>query len=777
MAFVPLTAGQVDKKSPVDDQLMDTIRLDLDDLDARITAGGSGSGSGIDALAEKAEQEHYKINTDRFPNSVHESFSKALPAIEYFLLKQKANTGTAIHMGLNVVYLEDANKNFDGNTGWTAFGDASNIGTDSTNHAIGANMPNWDKAGGTNVLSGLYKDLGTANVRQIGNNTKFLVEAYFPNTTNLIKAHLRLANAAETTVATNYLDIEVSVDSDGAAFTSGLNLLEFDCATGTQNGTGYDYKTPLRVIGLIYEYSSAAQTVTGLAFDSPVFSLTDFAQFVRKGMQFTINDNTNVETLTIAQNSAKLYAHVDLAAAPTNTYAGGSGTRFRRNTLTVSTNVARMEDGLSGGIANRQTVRFSRILPEALTSNTLSMIVSQLPQNFFEVTDVDSSTQIKVSDAGNLGAAQFKSGDKFYVFAVNKIAGKTDYEYRSLELTLSADSTYSAPKLTLQTGTNTGVAVGDIIIKRDLEVYLNTIAKTGVNESPGTKLDPTKLYLEDVGTPYSTIGPQYLYAHWPLGGTDGLKNLYGPGADLSENAGPTNRFRDFMNGLFAAGVWATAGDRFYLPTGSADELLGDSGYGAGLISFSFWFKYIGSISGTNFLIGHSTSNLAGNSWSLQLANPTANILLVTSGSTTQATLSAASVSDGQWHMISGYLDDGVGSALWADETKTSGSTPAHTGDNAASQFAIGDYLGAANPAVNAYMADLKVWTGYQLTDGNVSTLFSAGLGGGKFGKRSYFNHYFEKATQSGQWITGQIDAIRRSDAVNNMIAKAGVIKK
>ena len=38
MVFVPLTADQTDKKSPVDDILMDTIRTDLDDLDSRIVA-------------------------------------------------------------------------------------------------------------------------------------------------------------------------------------------------------------------------------------------------------------------------------------------------------------------------------------------------------------------------------------------------------------------------------------------------------------------------------------------------------------------------------------------------------------------------------------------------------------------------------------------------------------------------------------------------------------------------------------------------------------------
>lgn len=773
MAYVIINPTQTDKKSPVDDQLMDTIREDLDDLDARVTAGGSGSGSGIDALAEKAEQEHYKVYTDRFPNSLHESFSKTLSPIEYFLLK--ALSTTTIHAALNPVHLESTNKNTDGTTGWVVFGDASSITTDATNHAIGSNMPAWSKAGGTDVLSGLSIDLTAALAVQAAANTKLLFQAYFPNTTNLIKAHVRLSSGADVT--TNYRDIEVTVDSDGAAFATGLNLLEFDLTTGTETGTGWDYTDPIRSFAIIYEYSSAAQTVSGLAFDAIAFSLTLYDDFVRKGMQLSINDNTNVETITIAHNSAKVYAHMTLAAAPASSYVGGSTTRARRNTLTIAgDNTAKMEDGLSGNVAKTQTVRISRILPEALSSNTLAMIVSQMPQNVFTVSAVDSSTQIKVTDAGNLGLAQFKSADKFYVFKPHKVFGRVDYEYRLLELTLSADSTYSAPDLTLQTGTNTGVVIGDTIIKRDIVVYLNTIAATGANEAPGTALNPTKLYLEDIGTPYSSIGGQFLYGHWMLGGTDGLKNLYGKAPDLSEQGGPVNKFRDFMNGLFGVGAFASTG-RLYLPIGSADELLGDSGLGTGSISFSFWFKPIAA-GDSGVILSHCTTNSSGNSWIMYYAaSGGGEITVYSSGANLRLTVPNSALPTGNWLHVAVVWDDTVELRVYVNATKYTGTAPVHVGDATNSMFALGNDQSAANPLTAAYMTDLKAWSGYLLTDANVATLYQNGVGGGRFGKRGYFNQYFEKAAQSGQWITGQVDAIRRSDAINNLQAKLGIIKK
>ena len=65
MVYIPLTAGQVDTDSPIDEVLMDTIRTNMDDLDSRAVDNGNahdhvgGDGASIQGLATDISKPYF----------------------------------------------------------------------------------------------------------------------------------------------------------------------------------------------------------------------------------------------------------------------------------------------------------------------------------------------------------------------------------------------------------------------------------------------------------------------------------------------------------------------------------------------------------------------------------------------------------------------------------------------------------------------------------------------------------------------------------------------
>lgn len=120
----------------------------------------------------------------------------------------------------------------DATTGWTALGDASNIAT-STTHIEGTLALEWDKAGGTEVTSGLQKTIDTEQTP--GHATDVLLHCmlYIQDAPDLATVDFGFMRVGED--SSNYLQFEV----DGVDMAVGWNHKNFTLTSPTsQTGAG-----------------------------------------------------------------------------------------------------------------------------------------------------------------------------------------------------------------------------------------------------------------------------------------------------------------------------------------------------------------------------------------------------------------------------------------------------------------------------------------------------------------------------------------------------------
>ena len=741
-------------------------------------SGGSGA-AGVDALEQKGFAEHAQVFTPPLASSISESFAVAPFDVQLWLMEDYVTPATSIAAVVNPTWLSTSNKNFDGVTDWTAFdAEVGNINTEATTKKLGTNALSFDKNGGASVTAGVYLDLTAALAVNLASHTECWMYVNMPSVTNFSSFKLRIAGVGETDVTTNYREYTVTLNAQGGAIATGWNLLKFNIAVGqgTAFGTGYTVADLARVVGLFVITSSAAQTYTNVVVDSWVFNLTDYAKYAQVGDVFQIYNTSDQGILQIDNSSTASRGLITLTAAVGDNYAGGTASTAKRSNLSHAlSNLAKMVDGLSGEIADKQTFITKTILPAQVTAADFDMSVSQYSDLFHTVSDVDSTTQIKVTNTNATDySAQFLSGDKYFVFEVVYAQGRPHYAYRGLKLTLSGNSTFGSSKLTLQnSGTNSGVAVGDLIVKEELDAYLSCVATTD-DESFGSALAQTTVLLQDVGMPYP--GEQYVYGHWRLGGTNGLVNLKGPAANLAEIGGPTNRGVAFQNSFLGAGPFVAATDRFALTQGTASQLVGDAAAGFGVFSLSFWFNPI-SVGLGEAIMSHATSNVVGSSWWLVHLG-SGNVAIRASGDTTIGTITAGSIPNGSWNHVVIVWDDGVELRHYANGVKTIGTLPTHTSDAANSQFSIGgSNAGNGGSAETSYLADVIAWSGYKLTDSDVLGLYRNGLGGGLTSRLNSLRHRYEKTGLTGKKLSTRVDLKRWTDAVNPQIDFVGAIVK
>lgn len=745
---------------------------------ASVAGGASGGAAGIDALEQKGFAEHAGVFAPPLANSLGESFAITPADVQLWLMENYVDPAVSIAAVVNPMFLDSTNKNFDGVTGWTAFdAEVSNVDAETTTKKLGASALSFDKSGGASTVAGVYLDLTAALAINLGAHTEVWMYVNMPSVTNFSSFKLRLAGTAETTVGTNYREYTVTTNSAGGAIATGWNLLKFDIAIGqgTAFGTGYTVADLLRVVGFFVITSSAAQTYTNVVVDSWVHNLTDYATYLQPGDALQIYDSSNQGILQVDNSNSAARGLITLTAALGDNYSGGTSSTVKRSNLDHSSpNIARMVDGLSGEIADKQTIISKVILPATVAAANFDLSVSQYSDLFHTVTDVDSTTQIKVQhSSGTDYSAQFLSGDKYMIFQPIKAQGKTYYSYRGLKLTLSANSSFGSSKLTLQnSGTNAGVAVGDLIVKEELDAYLSCVAHTD-DESFGSALTHSDILLSDIGNPYP--GAQYVYGHWRVGGNNALINLAGPAVALSEVGGPTNKSVVFKNGFFGSGPFVAATDRYALAIGTAQELVGDSALGFGVFSLSFWFYPI-SVGLGEAIISHASTSIAGNSWWIPHLG-TGNVEIRASGSTTIGTIAAGSIPNGSWHHIAIVWDDGVELRYYVNGVKSTGTAPTHTGDTL-NQFCVGgSNAGNGGSAETSYLADVITWSGYKLTDADVSAIYGGGNRGGLTGRVNSLRHRFEKTAVTGNKLTTRIDLKRWTDAVDPQVDFIGAIKQ
>lgn len=151
----------------------------------------------------------------------------------------------------------------DGDT-WTAYSDATNVVVDTSNYINGSGCIKFDLTGAA-TTAGIYNTgLDELDISDYTNNGSVFVWVYINSTTNLTNFILDVGND----LTTNYYTQTITTTHESTSFVAGWNLLRFDFASMTENGTVDD--TAIDCIRL-YMTKSSGKADDGYRVDSMSF--------------------------------------------------------------------------------------------------------------------------------------------------------------------------------------------------------------------------------------------------------------------------------------------------------------------------------------------------------------------------------------------------------------------------------------------------------------------------------------------------------------------------
>ena len=116
---------------------------------------------------------------------------------------------------------------------WSTFGDAANLAADTDNYIKGGGSLKFDLTG-AGTTAGIQNTTITAlDITDYINNGSVFVWVYINSITNLTNFIINIGND----LTTNYYSQTITTNNEAVAFYNGWNLLRFDFASMTQNGT------------------------------------------------------------------------------------------------------------------------------------------------------------------------------------------------------------------------------------------------------------------------------------------------------------------------------------------------------------------------------------------------------------------------------------------------------------------------------------------------------------------------------------------------------------
>lgn len=735
----------------------------------KVASGGGGavgSGSAIDAWKQKYEQEHDDIRTDSLSNSVGESFSNVKPTVTGVLLQDLAAIDTEAYIVWNRGVLDSADADTDSvASNWAVALQGANLTTDTGagNFKTGTASIEFDK-GGSGTIAQLLFDQGAATLSMAG-KTELYFWVKMPSVINFTRFEVII-----DVDATNLQTYQITTDIEGNAIVADWNFIKVDLTGGTPSGTGWDNSKLFRYFRFNV-VADSAQTYTDIYFDSLSFGIQYPERLVQRGSQFTIYNTSTVDNLQVDNASTLVQGLVTLVAATGEAYSGGeqaASASVKRVTLqTLGDNLGYMETGLSGEIADLQTSRISRVLPVALAGNDITSIFDVNTNCHFEVTAVNSSTEIEVDDPVDQ-SANLVAGKIIHVAAVYyNDEGKPQYVNRELDLTI-VSSSHAAGVTTIETGTNTGIAVGDVVILKHLDAELSCVA-LGADESYSTLTDPV-IKIESLGISYP-YGGTNSFAHWYLGGvsdTEALRNRIGSGPTLSKTGSP-NLGDSFFNGAFSASGWTTG--NYLSALGAATQALSWHPDDASLVQLYFSLYYDGTFGTDRYIISrNNTGNSTG--WTVFIAASGSAVRVAKFSSGNGPTGGALTVG---WNHI-GVVHNTSTNATYILTNGVQSASESSSVAKATANLTFGaDVANTARPSTGLKIAHpLFLVNGSVLTSGQLDVIRNTN-NLGLLGFKPGICYEYESTGQVGQLVTSKGSLSRVTDDAIVAFRKHGAI--
>jgi hypothetical protein len=396
----------------------------------------------------------------------------------------------------------------------------------------------------------------------------------------------------------------------------------------------------------------------------------------------------------------------------------------------------------------------------------------------YKVTAVGGST-IDVEDPANT-SANLLNGDSIHIFERIINAGEITFAHRATR-SISAGSSHSSGTTTL-TLTTTSIAVGDYVVKQQLDVKASLVAKAADESFTTMSYDTTPNGVQLIDQGRAVPNPNYLYAAWDLAGANqtlALRDKTGNGRDLTKVGSP-NLTDTFQRGRYSASGFTTSN---YFRTAASTKLNYD---GSGeLIQISMWFYFDAAYGAYRALIAPYSNNGSAGGPNLQIVTGTNQLSLeLYNGGTSTLLDSNPTLSNGTWNHALAQWQNGVTHSVYLNGVRYSKATPgAISAADAGQALYIGGLSNSgsldsnmSSPCIGLKISDILVWRdGPLLTQAQVSAIYNAGAPV-PTGFYPVVRNEYSLTGQSGQKLSMKASLSRSTTAVSPQILDLGAIK-
>ena len=178
---------------------------------------------------------------------------------------------------------------------WSAYNDATNLVADTDNYVAGGGSIKFDLTGSATTAGIQNTTISALDISDYVNNGHIFVWVYINSTTNLTNFICDIGND----LTTNYYTQTITTNNEGVAFYNGWNLLRFDFASMTQNGT----VAPTTIDSIrIYMTKTSGKSDDGYRFDhivlhtGEIHSILYYSRYPWQNSSQTFLENSTATT-------------------------------------------------------------------------------------------------------------------------------------------------------------------------------------------------------------------------------------------------------------------------------------------------------------------------------------------------------------------------------------------------------------------------------------------------------------------------------------------------